>query len=783
MNFKMFILFLLSIPLQVVSQEKTSVVSGYVKDKKNGEVLIKATIYVDNSEFITQTNNYGYFSLNLPEGKHTLNVSFTGYKTFSRNINVVANQVINIELEQFDEQLAVVTVVGEKKITRSNTVALGVQQLSSAQIKSLPAFMGEADILKAVLTMPGVTSVGEGSSGFNVRGGDVDANLIILDEAPVFNSSHLMGFFSIFNPDAVKNVTLYKGAFPAEYGGRTSSVLDIRMKDGNDQNLEVNGGIGTIFSRISVEGPLMKDKSSFVVAARRSYIDWLAKPFLDKESRDSKFYFYDLTAKANLEINDKSTIYLSGYFGKDVFGIGNQARFAWGNKTGTMRWNYVITPKLFLNTTVTYSNYDYELAFKGEEGNDEGYDWTSNIQTYGFKPTLTWYKNTQHEFKAGFGLMRYNFQPGVGIMVSGDEKNETRMNNRYGNEYSVFMEDTWKLTSKFTAQLGLRLNNYQYLTKSNIYYLRDTTPNVRKPIDGIETVNKMTKVSDWLFFEPRVSLKYQLENNIILKAGYAKSSQYLHLLSNTASPSPVDLYFPSTNNIKPSYSHIISAGAVKTTNKGIELSIEAFYKKMENLLDFIDAADLDLNERVEADLLTGEGKAYGVEVEARKDRGPWQGWVNYTWSKSYRRTEGISLSDWYLSRFDRTHVLNLAVIRNFNKRVSASASFNYGTGIPATYADAMMYIQGIPVPYNSTGKRNSYRIPAYHRLDLSVTLKNKVEKKLRSEWVFGLYNVYARRNAYTIYFETNEDNPNIRQATQLSLLGSIIPSVTWNFKF
>lgn len=765
------------------AQTKTSVLSGYVKDKKNGEVLINATVYIENSMLVTQTNNYGYYSLNITPGKHNLIVSYTGYTSFSQEITVTNNQVLNIELDRFDEQLAEVVVVGDKNITRSNTVALGIQQLSAAQIKNLPAFMGEPDVLKAILTMPGVTTVGEGSNGFNVRGGDIDANLIILDEAPVFNSSHLMGFFSIFNPDAVKNVTLYKGAFPAEYGGRTSSVLDIRMKDGNDQEFEVNGGIGTIFSRFSVEGPLAKDKSSFIVAGRRSYIDVLAKPFLNEDSKDSKFYFYDLTAKVNFDISDRSTIYLSGYFGKDVFGIGNEANFSWGNSTGTFRWNYLISPKLFLNTTVTYSNYDYELAFRSTEGNAEGYDWTSNIQTFGVKPTLTWYKEAKHEFKAGLGFMRYNFQPGVGIMRSNESKNEIRMFNRYGNENSIFIEDTWKISPKLTAQIGLRLNMYQYLTKNQIYHLRDTIPNTRKPIESIEQVDKMTKVMDWFFIEPRVSFKYQLKESMILKAGYAKSSQYLHLLSNTMTPSPVDLYFPSTNNIKPSYSHIISAGIVKTTNTGFELSGEMFYKKMENLLDFIDAANLQLNEQVEADLITGEGKAYGVELEVRKDRGIWQGWLNYTWSKSYRRADGISLNEWYLSRFDRTHLINFAVIRNINKRVSASASFNYGTGVPATYADATMYIQGIPVPYNTTAKRNSYRIPDYHRLDLSVTIKNKLTKKFRSEWVIGAYNVYARKNAFSIFFEQSDDNPDVRQASQISLLGSIIPSITWNFKF
>ncbi len=767
----------------LVAQEGKLVLSGYVRDQKNGEVLINATVFIEQSMQVVPTNNYGYYSLSVPRGKVVLVVSYTGYQTFRKEIELTENLAYNVLLTPADDSLEEVIVMGEKRITRANTVALGVQQLSAAQIKKLPAFMGEPDILKAILTMPGVTSVGEGSSGFNVRGGDVDANLIILDESPVFNSSHLMGFFSIFNPDAVKNVTLYKGAFPAEYGGRTSSVLDIRMKEGNDQRFEVNGGIGTIFSRVSVEGPLQKDRSSFIVAGRRSYIDILAKPFLNKEDRNNQFYFYDLTAKVNYAFNDRSTIYLSGYFGKDVFGIGTEAQFAWGNATGTLRWNYLFTPKLFLNTTVTYSNYDYKLAFSTPDGVSESYKWTSNIKTVGIKPTLTWYKNAQHELKGGLNVLSYNFQPGTGIMSTSNDKSEVVMSNRYGLEAAAFAEDTWKVNDRLTIQAGVRLTHYQYLTRSIVYHFRDTTPNIRKPLDREEAVQGKHKAADWWYLEPRLSVKYELPSAMLLKAGYARSSQYIHLLSNTASPTPVDLYFPSTNNIRPSYNDVYSAGVVKTTENKIELSAEAFYKQMYQMLDFIDAAELQLNELVEADLLDGDGKAYGVELEARKDRGKWQGWINYTWSKSWRRTEGISNGDWYQSRFDRPHVANIAVTRELSKRVSASAAFNYGSGIPATFPNAMMEIQGISVPYNTTGQRNSFRIPDYHRLDLSVTIKNKQDKKLKSEWVIGAYNVYARRNAYTIFFRQNEDNPSIREAAQLSILGTIIPSVTWNFKF
>ncbi|OQP57824.1 collagen-binding protein [Niastella vici] len=759
-------------------------VNGYIKDESSGEVLINATITIQPSGIAVMTNSYGYYSVTLPAGKYTMLVTYSGFKASQKEIELKGNTTVDVSMATAGKDMQEVVITGEKKLRRTNTVGMGIQQLSASTIKKIPAFMGEPDVVKALLTLPGVTTVGEGSAGFNVRGGNVDENLIIMDEAPVYNSSHLLGFFSVFNPDAVKNVTMYKSAFPAEYGGRTSSVLDIRMKEGNNQKYNVNGGIGNVFSRLSVEGPLQKDRSSFVVAARRSYIDVLAKPFLKESDRNSTMYFYDLTAKVNYELNEKNTIYLSGYFGRDVFGFGNQVKFKWGNTTGTFRWNHLFNRKLFLNTSVYYSKYDYSLKFKSDDDVQQGYDWTSDIQTYGIKPSLTWYASNKHTIKTGVNLIYYDFFPGKGVASSEGNKNEILLKRRYGAETAAFLEDTWKMNSKWQLQAGVRLNRYAYLGNTSVFYFRDTTANVRKPLDHVDNVTSKSPVKEWYFFEPRISLRYELQKNTFLKAGYTRATQYIHLLTNSASPTPVDLYFPSTNNIKPSLTDQYSVGFVTQLNKWpLEVSVETFYKKMQDLLDYIDNANLDLNQLVEADLLTGEGKSYGVEVEVKKETGKWQGWINYTLSRSLRRTAGISNNDWYLSRYDRTHVLNTCVMYTLNDKWSFSSNFTLGSGTPSTFPDSRLDIQGMGIPYNSTNKRNDFRLPAYHRLDVSATMQGRQGKKMKQEWVFGIYNLYAHQNAYSIYFQTNKDEPEKKEAVRLSIIGSLIPSVTWNFKF
>ena len=558
---------------------------------------------------VVQSNAYGFF-LHFASGRQVYagTASYAGYTAFTKTIDLSnQSQTIPILLKPGQASLEEVTVTGERRLKRTNTVALGIQQLSASQIKKIPAFMGEPDVVKALLTLPGITNAGEGASGFNVRGGNVDENLILLDEAPVYNSSHLLGFFSVFNPDAVKNVTLYKSAFPAEYGGRTSSVLDIRMKEGNNQKTVVNGGIGNIFSRLAVEGPIQKNKSSFIVAARRSYIDILAKPFL---KGDNSLYFYDVTAKVNVQLNDNNTIYLSGYLGRDVLGFNNQANFKWGNSTATFRWNHIFNRKLFLNTSLYYSKYDYRLKFNSTDaGSNQQYDWQSNIQTTGLKSSLTWFINSHHQFKGGINLSYYNFYPGKGVLTSNSNNNDITLLRRYGTESALYAEDTWKATHALTIQAGIRFTQYNYLGNTTVYYFRDTTQNTSKPLDHSSDVKDASPVATYNFAEPRISLRYEIKKNTFLKAGYSRSTQFLHLLSNTASPTPVDLYFPSTNNIKPSKTDQYSAGFVAVSSfLPLEFSAEAFYKKMDNVLDYVDNANLYLNQLVEGRSADGQRK-------------------------------------------------------------------------------------------------------------------------------------------------------------------------------
>jgi outer membrane receptor for monomeric catechols len=433
---------------------------------------------------------------------------------------------------------------------------------------------------------------------------------------------------------------------------------------------------------------------------------------------------------------------------------------------------------------VYYSKYDYSLRFKSDDDVQQGYDWTSDIQTYGVKPTLTWFASNSHTIKTGVNLIYYNFYPGKGVASSENQKSEIALKRRFGSESAVFVEDTWKMNHKWQLQAGLRLTRYAYLGNTTVFYFRDTTANIRKPLDHADVVTSKKPVKEWNFFEPRVSLRYELQKNTFFKAGYSRTTQYIHLLSNSASPTPVDLYFPSTNNIKPSQTDQYSVGFVTLpTGWPVEISVETFYKKMDDLLDYIDNANLDLNQLVEADLLTGKGKSYGVELEVKKEIGKWQGWINYTYSRSWRKTPGISNNDWYLSRYDRTHVLNTCVMYTYNDKWSFSGNFTFGSGTPSTFPDTRLDIQGMGIPYNSTGKRNDFRLPAYHRLDVSATMRGRQGKKMKQEWVFGIYNLYAHQNAYSIYFRTNKDDPSKKEAVRLSIIGSMIPSVTWNFKF
>ncbi|WP_201747954.1 TonB-dependent receptor [Chitinophaga vietnamensis] len=764
-------------------------ISGYVKDKQNGESLVGITISKPGTGIGTVTNQYGFYSLTLPAGDHELQFSYIGYAPFKTTVNLTSSKTLDVKLEASSSQLNEVTISGNKQERTINTLNTSINKLDIQQMKKMPTFMGEVDVLRSIQTLPGVTTVGEGANGFNVRGGNSDENLILLDEAPVYNSTHMLGFFSVFNPDAVKSLDLIKGGFPAEYGGRTSSVLDIRMKDGNNQQFNLNGGIGNIFSRLSAEGPLVKDKSSFIVAARRSYIDVMMKPFLKGDMKDTKLNFYDITAKANYKFNKNNTLFVSGYFGRDVFGFGKDVNMNWGNSTATVRWNHVFTNRLFLNLTTYYSKYDYSLSFSNNTHKSAGeatqtYDWTSNIINYGLKPSFTYYINAANSVHFGVQGVYYTFKPGTGKGTEGDTIRLKQLPDKHALESAVYIDHEFKPSKKFGVQYGLRLSAYQLLGKGTAYYFNDTTPGIRKTLIGMKEYGANERIKGYYYFEPRISARYAFNDQHAVKVAYSRTSQFMHQLSNTASPTPLDIWTPSTNNIEPMVSDQYTLGYFyNSPNDAYEFSAEAFYKTTDHQLDYIDNANLQLNPLIEADLLPSQGRAYGIELYAKKDIGKTTGWISYTLSRSERKTPGISMDEWFLNRYDRTHNVNIVVTHTFTKRTSLSANWVYASGTPATFADNRLEFQDWDIPYNSTEKRNNYRLSPFHRLDLSFTLKGKQLHRWKGEWVFSLYNVYARRNAYTVYFRQNPDDPSKKEAVRLSIIGSIIPGITYNFKF
>lgn len=776
---------LLSGAAKVSAQQKFTV-SGYVKDRQNGESLIGISVSKAGTATGTVSNEYGFYSLTLPAGKHELQFSFIGYETQKITVDLSANKRTDIRLQQANRELNEVVITGKEQQKTINTLSTSLNRLNIAEIKKLPAFMGEVDVLRTIQTLPGVNTVGEGAASFNVRGGAGDENLILLDEAPVYNSTHMLGFFSVFNPDAVKNINLIKGGFPAEYGGRTASVLDIQMKDGNNQRLGVTGGIGNIFSRLAVEGPIKKDVSSFIVAARRSYMDVVMKPFLKGDMKDTKLYFYDLTAKANFKLNKNNNLFVSGYFGRDVFGFGNQADINWGNATTSLRWNHIFNDRLFMNLTTYYTKYDYSLAFRSEpdETEKQEFSWTSNIINYGVKPAFTYYLNSSNTFHFGAQGIYYTFRPGESKAHQGDMDSKIVLQDKHALETALYLDHEWKPNPKFGVQYGVRLSGFQFRGKGTAYYYADTVPGIRKRLTHTQEFGAGKTIADYAYLEPRLSARYVLNPVSSVKLAYSRSAQFMHQLSNTASPTPVDIWTPVTNNTKPQVTDQVTAGYFyNAPGNKFELSAEVFYKTMQDQLDYIDDAELELNEFIEADLLASKGRAYGLELYAKRDIGKTTGWISYTLSRSERKTPGISLNEWFLNRYDRTHNVNLVISREFTKRTSLSANWVYASGTPATFADSRLEYQDWDVPYNTTEKRNNYRLQAFHRLDLSFTLKGKQEKRWKGEWVFSLYNVYARRNAYTVYFRQNPDNPDKKEAVRLSMIGSIIPGITYNFKF
>ncbi len=775
----LFLFLLLS--FSAYSQEKYTI-SGYVKSATGGEELIGATVSVPDLATGVSTNVYGYYALTLPAGTYKIRYSYLGYTDVIKEVNLKEDIQLSIELNETVNELETVEITSEGANKNVESVEMSVNKIDSKTIKKIPALLGEADVVKSVLLLPGVSTVGEGSTGFNVRGGGIDQNLVLLDEAPVYNSSHLFGFFSVFNPDAVKNVSLVKGGIAPQYGGRLSSILDIRMKEGNKKEFHGSGGVGVIFSRLSLEGPIKKDKASFLIAGRRSYADVMAKPFLSSDLSGSKFYFYDLTAKVNWSMNEKNRFYLSGYFGRDIFGAG--FLFNWGNATTTARWNHIFNDRLFMNLTGYYSDYDYSFGVDGDSEDD--FEWSSSVVSYSLKPDFSYYLNNKNTLKFGGQSIYYDFKPAEAKFASDGRTNDISQPEKFAIENGLYIQNEQKVGARIKLLYGLRWSHFSYLGEGEKQVYNDTVPGIRKTLVSSEKYDQYESIASYNNFEPRLSINYSLTEVSSLKASYNRMSQYLHLISNTVASTPVDLWLPTTNNLKPQIADQIAVGYFRNfSNNAFEASAEVFVKDFQNQVDYIDNADIFFNDELEGDLLSGDGRAYGLELFIKKNKGALTGWVSYTLSRSERKVNGINKDDWYPTRFDRLHNLSVVSAYQLNDKWGFSANFVYSTGTPATFPTNRYEIQGIVVPHNYDQSRNNYRIPAYHRLDISATLtprKNK-DRRWQGEWVFSVYNVYSRRNPYSIFFEQDENDPNMTNAIRYSVIGSFVPAVSYNFNF
>ncbi len=769
-------------------QEKVTL-NGYVKDASNGEELIGATIFIPETGDGSATNVYGFYSLTVVPGTYEVEFSFIGYEKLKRTVDLQENTRLDIELASEGTQLQEVVITGDAEDDVLSSTEMSTEQLTISTIQKIPALFGEVDVLKGLQLLPGVSTVGEGAAGFNVRGGSVGQNLVLLDESPVYNSSHLFGFFSVFNPDAVKDVKLIKGAMPASYGGRISSILDVRMKEGNSKRLEVSGGIGLpVFSRLAIQGPLVKDKASFIVAGRRSYVDLFAKPFTD----GATLYFYDLTTKVNYNIDPNNRIFLSGYFGRDVFKFDEQQGFDWGNITGTLRWNHLFNDRLFSNVSFYVSNFDYGFSF-GENAQDK-FDWSSRILTYSLKPQFTYFINPQNEVSFGGEVTYYRFKPAEAVAVSDGITQDISLDDKYALESAIYIDNEQELTDRLTVRYGLRVSSFQYLGPATVYTFLDAEPGERRlpDLENSYEAGKGAVIESYTFPEPRASLNYRIGDNSF-KASYARTNQFIHLISNTAAPTPIDLWTPSTNNIRPQQGDQYAIGYVRRLNTSIELSAEAYYRDTREQVEYVKGAEIFVNEFLEGDVVQGDGRAYGLELNVQKKEGRLNGWVSYTLGRSELQVDGINAGEWYPTRYDQTH--NLKVFANYElgERTTFSANFSFTSGTPITAPTSRFTQQGYVIPFNYYDTRNNYRIPASHRLDLSLTwqmkrMKNGKERKNQDYMVFSLYNVYARKNPFSIFFAQGSErpmpgNPIETLAYKFSIIGSIVPAVSYNFRF
>lgn len=784
-----FLLFLLIIPLCLVAQEKFTL-SGTIKDNLSNETLIGVNIIIPELQTGTVTNEYGFYSITLPSGTYQVQISYLGFQTITKTIALTEDISKSYSLLEAAESLDEIVIKEDVEKLNIKKPQMSVNALSIKTIKQMPVVLGEVDVIKSITLLPGVTNAGEGSSGFNVRGGAVDQNLILLDEATIFNSSHLFGFFSVFNPDAIKDLKLYKGGIPAKYGGRVSSVLDIYQKEGNSNEFHMNGGIGLVSSRLLAEGPIKKEKGSFLLGGRSSY----AHLFLPLFDVNNIAYFYDLNTKLSYKLNHNNSIYLSGYFGRDVFELSDSFQNTYGNTVLNFRWNHLFSDKLFSNASLIYSDYYYGLTL-----DFVGFDWESGIRNFNAKYDLKHYISSEFKLEYGLNSIYYSFNPGeIEPIDETSGINPDKLIKKYAFENAVYIDAEHKITDKLSLSYGARLSTFHRFGQDELNVYENDNPvrfnqdlQIYEKANPIDTVafSRSDVLESFTNIEPRFALAYQLNDNASVKGSYNRMAQYLHLLSNTSSPTPLDVWTPSGPFIKPQLLDQFAVGYFKTfKDNEFSLEVETFYKTIQNRIDYTDGADLIANDAIEQVILNGEARAYGLEILFRKNEGRLKGWLSYTLSKSEQRTPGrnnletgINNGQWYNTPWDKTHDISITGSYDYNEKWKFSSNFLFQTGLPATFPNGQYEYNGIVVP--SYEARNSSRLPAYHRLDVSAIYNPTPNstKKFKGEWVFSIYNLYNRRNAASFSFRENIET-GVNEAVRFSIFG-VVPSVAYNFKF
>lgn len=759
------------------SQNKYTI-SGYIRDAETREELIGASILIKELSTGAITNEYGFFSLTLPAGNYTFFFSYVSYKSITKSIFLDKSINMEIELEVANRLLEEIVIESGSVDRNVESIEMSVIKMDIKNIRNIPALMGEVDILKAIQLFPGIHTVIGGSSDIYVRGGSADQNMKLLDEAPVYNASHLMGFFSLFNPDIIKDVKIYKGGIPAEYGGGLSSILDIRMKEGNSRRYSVSGGIGNISSRFTIEGPIIKDKSSFIISGRRSYADLFLRFSNNEELKNTVLYFYDLNTKVNYTINNKNRLFISGYFGRDVYKYNKEFELNWGNAIGTIRWNHLFSDKLFSNFTLSYINFRY---FVEATKDFQGFEWNSNIKDLNFKTDFSLFIKPGNTIKFGMNSIYHKFNPGYVIPIDINDQsvfNEFRLPISNALEHAFYISSENKIGKRIFVRYGLRYSIFQNIGEGTVYNF----DNNYELVDS--TVYEKGKIfNTYAGFEPRFGFRYKINENSSLKASYNRTRQYLHLISSFTPLISLDIWMPSNPNLKPQIADQFALGFFKDFKENkYETSVEVYYKQMDNQVDYKDNAQILLNPLFESELRIGKAQAYGAEFLVRKFRGKFNGWISYTLSKVERKIAGINNGLPYPPKYDKTHGISIVLFYDASSRLSFSANWVYSTGAAVTLPTGYFEYKDMIAPVYTD--RNGARLPDYHRLDISATLKNKQKpgKNNKGSWNFSIYNAYYRKNAFAIIFRQDADDPTKINAYKVYMFG-IIPAVTYNFKF